>query len=134
MNTRLVYAIAVLAVFASAQSDDDWDATVRDQTEFCGTMAQYAPNGGIYCTQFLTCCDRQFDPNNGDKCQVKESECNETDDGRSGVGICKFSNCTELITTTTTTTTPAPQYESINAAYQAVTILAPLAAALFCVL
>lgn len=81
-------------------------------------MAQYAPTGDIYCSQFAMCCDQQFDPNNGDKCKVKESECQPTDDGRSGLGTCKYSNCTELITTTTTTTTPAPQYESINAAYQ----------------
>ncbi|CAI2353778.1 unnamed protein product [Caenorhabditis sp. 36 PRJEB53466] len=135
MNSRIVYAFALLAVFVSAQTDDDvWDPTVRDQTEFCGTMAQYAPDGEIYCKQFSTCCDRQFDPNNGDKCQVKESECSPTDDGRSGLGVCKLSNCTELVTTTTTTTTPAPLFESINAAYQAVTILAPLAAALFCVM
>ncbi|CAO4379467.1 unnamed protein product [Caenorhabditis nigoni] len=134
MNSRLVYAVAILAVFASAQSEDEWDGTVRDQTEFCGTMAQYAPNGEIYCQQFTMCCDRQFDPNNGDRCQIKESDCSPTDDGRTGLGVCKFSNCTELVTTTTTTTTPAPQYESINAAFQAVTILAPLAAALFCVM
>ncbi|ULT89191.1 hypothetical protein L5515_007832 [Caenorhabditis briggsae] len=67
MNSRLVYAVAILAVFASAQSEDEWDGTVRDQTEFCGTMAQYAPNGEIYCSQFTMCCDRQFDPNNGDR-------------------------------------------------------------------
>ncbi|CAB54299.3 uncharacterized protein CELE_T02E9.5 [Caenorhabditis elegans] len=134
MNSWIVYAIAILAVFVSAQSDEDWDATVRDKTEFCGTMAQYAPTGDIYCSQFAMCCDQQFDPNNGDKCKVKESECQPTDDGRSGLGTCKYSNCTELITTTTTTTTPAPQYESINAAYQAVTIIAPLFAALYCVM
>ncbi|EGT54980.1 hypothetical protein CAEBREN_11534 [Caenorhabditis brenneri] len=131
MNTRLVYAIAILAVFVSAQSDEEWDGTVRDKTEFCGEFAEYAPD---FCQKFIKCCETQFDPSNGDKCQVKESFCAPNDDRKSGEGVCKFSNCTELITTTTTTTTPAPMYESINAAYQAVTILAPLAAALFCVM
>uniref|UniRef100_A0A8R1E341 Uncharacterized protein n=1 Tax=Caenorhabditis japonica TaxID=281687 RepID=A0A8R1E341_CAEJA len=134
MNSRVVYAvIALFAVSAFAQTDD-WDPTVRDKTDFCGTMAQYAPNGDIYCSQFITCCDSQFDPNNGDKCQQKESECSATDDGRSGLGVCKFSNCTELITTTTTTTTQAPVFESINSAFQAFAMLAPLAAAVLCVM
>ncbi|EFP06829.1 hypothetical protein CRE_11213 [Caenorhabditis remanei] len=133
MNSRLVYAFAMLAVvFVTA--DEDWDPTVRDHAQFCATMAKYAPDGDVYCEHFALCCNNKFDPNNGDKCQVKESECTITDDGRTGVGTCKLFNCTELVTTTTTTTTQAPLYESINAAYQAVTILAPIAAALYCVM
>ncbi|CAD6193397.1 unnamed protein product [Caenorhabditis auriculariae] len=115
-----LWLVAVTAV-VSEMNVDGWDPTVRDKTEFCERLVQYAPNSDVYCESFVFCCNSQFDPMNGDKCQVKAVECEPVENSRTGRGSCLLSNCTELLTTTTTTTTSRPLV-TINAAPELVAL------------
>uniref|UniRef100_A0A1I7XI78 Ixostatin n=1 Tax=Heterorhabditis bacteriophora TaxID=37862 RepID=A0A1I7XI78_HETBA len=91
-----------------------WDSTVRDKFKFCNTMGSFTASPEQYCDVFNKCCSMQFDPNNGDKCKVKDQRCVPQPNGKAEA-VCIHRNCTEMITTTTTTTeTPVIEEENTN--------------------
>ncbi|CAI4223969.1 unnamed protein product [Auanema sp. JU1783] len=102
----LIVLLGVCSALPMEQTDDQAEfeqenvLTLRDRTRDCEeftalSMDKTNPN---YCVIFSACCNMNFDPLNGDKCQSKEVKCDED------VSVCVWRNCTELITTTTTTT------------------------------
>ncbi|CAB3398038.1 unnamed protein product [Caenorhabditis bovis] len=127
MSMRFAAAVLIavgcigITIADEFDGDEPWDAFARDKTKFCRDMTQFAPND-IYCELFSNCCNQMYDPLNGDKCQVKQLECDLEPGESKPRGVCKYRNCTELITTTTTTT-PQPILDAINGATQVVSLL-----------
>ncbi|WKY12879.1 hypothetical protein Q1695_004023 [Nippostrongylus brasiliensis] len=108
------------------QADDDesdltisgWDPTIRDRFKDCDALSSFAPTSEQYCKMFTMCCTMQFDPRNGDKCQVKDERCVPLPEGGADA-VCIHRNCTEMITTTTTTTTTTPEPTEAQHAFNA---------------
>ncbi|KAF8381894.1 hypothetical protein PRIPAC_71036 [Pristionchus pacificus] len=118
-SLRLLVATAVLAV-AVAQPDrlSAWDPTARDKTEECVKFTEFTTDANAKCPMFDLCC-KQPDPLNGDKCKEVVKKCETNDDGELEF-TCKYSNCTEMITTTTTTTTQSPRQINGASVYSAI--------------
>ncbi|PAV78666.1 hypothetical protein WR25_16610 [Diploscapter pachys] len=75
MQPVILVSLCLVAISAAQRfaSSAGWDPTQRDKTALCHELAQYAPNAEIYCKQFTLCCDSNYDPQNGDRCQHKVS-------------------------------------------------------------
>ncbi|CAI5451797.1 unnamed protein product [Caenorhabditis angaria] len=115
MTQVLLTVFAIVALFGAVHSqveNDEWDPTTRDRTQQCDEFKEWT-KVEYFCKAFNNCCEKAFDPLNGDKCQTKTQVCEKTGDD-SFHTVCQYQNCTEMITTTTTTTTPLPREEYAN--------------------